>query len=146
MKSKEQQLLEEAYSLITNTVQPNLTEEGLKGAAAAALMGLGTLAGAQGADSKHMTPDDYADKAAIEHASAEADELSVPAAYDKVVELVNSSSKEIPDELLEIISKDGVVTKRLAHFLALKGFDTPDILKKHVGDYSKDLKQSFKGG
>lgn len=141
MKSKDTQRLEEAYM---QSVQPKSVDESLKGAAAAALMGLGTLAGAQGTDNKYMTHDDYADKVSIEDASA-AVQPTVSQAYDKVIDLVNSSSKEIPDELLEIIAKDPEKTKRLSHFLAIKGYDTPDILKKHVGDYSKELQRSFKG-
>ena len=121
MSSSDQQKLENAYMQVIEQAQ---LDEGVKGAVAAGLMGLGAMGGLKAADVPY-------------HISLQT--------YEQAVEDVKSD-KALTEEQLTKIAANKDLAKRFAHFLVVKGHELPDILRKAVGDVDKEIKASVVGG
>ena len=121
MSSSDQQKLENAYMQVIEQAQ---LDEGLKGAVAAGLMGLGAMGGLKAADVPY-------------HISLQT--------YEQAVEDIKSD-KALTEEQLAKIAANKDLAKRFAHFLVVKGHELPDILRKAVGDVDKEIKASVVGG
>ena len=145
MSSSDQQKLENAYMQVIEqqsaAQQPPAAEqpapeinasseeqtqldEGLKGAVAAGLMGLGAMGGLKAADVPY-------------HTSLQT--------YEQAVEDIKSEKAPTEEQLTKIAANKDLA-KRFAHFMVVKGHKLPDILRKVVGDVDKEIEASVVGG
>lgn len=144
MKSKDQQLLEEAYLRVAS--QKDVIEENsLKSLVAGAALGLTTLTGLQ-ANDKGMTHDDQADRSMI--AQTNSPEMTTLAkaqeAYEAAIEMIHAN-QPLPEKMLKAIATDKSIAARCAHLMTLKGLELPKELRAVVGDVDKVMKSSLMG-
>lgn len=144
MKSKDQQLLEEAYLRVASQ-KDVIEEKGLKSLAAGAAIGLATLAGLQGND-KGMTHDDQADRSMI--AQTNSPEMTTLAkaqeAYEAAIEMIHAN-QPLSEKMLKAIAADKNTAERCAHLMVLKGLELPKQLRAVVGDVDKVMKSRLMG-
>lgn len=144
MKSKDQQLLEEAYLKVASQ-KDVIEEKNFRSIAAGAALGLATLAGLQGND-KGMTPDDQADRSMI--AQTNSPEMTILAkaqeAYEAAIEMIHAN-QPLPEKMLKAIAADKNTAERCAHLMVLKGIELPKELRAVVGDVDKVMKSSLMG-
>ena len=103
-----------------------------------------TAATAGGANAqKGMTPDDYADKAAIEYAQSPTQ--SAPTALEaleKAVEYIHKNQL-VPEPMLKIIATTPETAKRCAYLYFMKGMQIPKTLVNVIGGYEKELENAL---
>jgi len=147
MKTKDQILLEEAYSKVASSAQPIEEKVSLKGAIAGlAAMGVGALSNGAHASDVGMSPDDLADRSMIAQTnSPEMTSFSnAKEAYEQAIELIHGG-KQLPSSLLEIIASDKEIAARCAHLMVLKKLELPKQLRMVVGDVDKKMNSSLMG-
>lgn len=144
MKSKDQVMLEEAYTKVALQKQV-IEEKGLKSLAAGAALGLATLTGLHAGD-KGMTTDDLADRSMIAQTnSPEMQSFSnAREAYEAAIELIHSG-KKLPEEIIKLIASDKDIAARCAHLMVLKKMDLPKDIRTVVGNVDKEIKASLMG-
>ena len=144
MKSKDQVMLEEAYTKVALQKQV-IEEKGLKSLAAGAALGLATLTGLHAGD-KGMTADDLADRSMI--AQTKSPEMhsfsNAREAYEAAIELIHSG-KKLPKEMIKSIASDKDIAARCAHLMVLKKIDLPKDIRAVVGNVDKEIKASLMG-
>lgn len=144
MKSKDQVMLEEAYTKVALQKQV-IEEKGLKSLAAGAALGLATLTGLHAGD-KGMTADDLADRSMIAQTnSPEMQSFSnAREAYEAAIELIHSG-KKLPEEMIKLIASDKDIAARCAHLMVLRKMDLPKDIRAVVGNVDKEIKASLMG-